>query len=68
MYSSFCLKCMNQIKPLKNAAIHTVANSQIILGILKPIGFFHVNQVIAYYVVVRQKTETTQSKSYIQHV
>lgn len=69
MYSLFCLKCMNQIKPLKkNAAIRTVPNFQILLGILNPTGFFHVNQVIACYVAVRQKTKTTQPKSYIQHV
>lgn len=59
---------MNQTRPLKSAAIHTVANLQIILGIFRPTGSFHVNQVIAYYVVVRQKTKTTQPKSYIQHV
>jgi len=55
---------MNQTKPLKSAALHTAANLLIILGIFRPTGSFCVNQVIVYYVVVRQKTKTIQSKLY----
>lgn len=56
---------MNQTRPLRHDAFHTAANLQIVLVIFRQTGSFHVNQVIAYYVVVRQKTKTNP-RSYIQ--
>lgn len=53
---------MNQARPLKHDAFRTAVNLQIVLMIFRPTGSFHVNQVIAYYVIVRQKNKTNPTK------
>lgn len=55
---------MNQTRPLKSAAIHTVANLQIILGIFRPKGSFHVNQVIALAITKTKNQNNPTKKLY----